>query len=52
MLNIYLTSSLFCPAREADHSPPSSGRGQECVELYLHPQYVVVLSYALGQKRG
>jgi hypothetical protein len=24
------------PGREADHSPPSSNRGKECVELYLH----------------
>jgi len=23
------------PWGKADHSPPSSGRGQECVELYL-----------------
>jgi len=22
--------------READHSPPSKCRGQECVELYIH----------------
>jgi hypothetical protein len=24
------------PGREADHSPPSSAEGKECVELYLH----------------
>jgi hypothetical protein len=24
------------PGCEADHSPPSSAQGQECVELYLH----------------
>jgi len=24
------------PGREADHSPPSSNPGKECVELYLH----------------
>ena len=24
------------PGREADHSPPSSNGGKECVELYLH----------------
>jgi hypothetical protein len=26
--------------READHSPPSSAEVKECVELYVHPQYV------------
>jgi hypothetical protein len=26
--------------READHSPPSSAEVKECVELYLHSQYV------------
>jgi hypothetical protein len=25
------------PRREADHSPPSSAKVKECVELYLHP---------------
>jgi len=24
------------PGREADHSPPSSARVKECMELYLH----------------
>jgi len=24
------------PGREADHSPPSSAKDKECVELYLH----------------
>jgi hypothetical protein len=24
------------PAREADHSPPSSAEVKECMELYLH----------------
>jgi hypothetical protein len=24
------------PGRETDHSPPSSGEVEECVELYLH----------------
>jgi hypothetical protein len=28
------------PGREADHSPPSSAEVEECVELYLHSQYV------------
>jgi hypothetical protein len=28
------------PGREADHSPPSSIEVKECVELYLHSQYV------------
>jgi hypothetical protein len=26
----------FHSGREADHSPPSSAEGKECVELYLH----------------
>jgi hypothetical protein len=28
------------PGREADDPPPSSAEVKECVELYLHPQYV------------
>jgi hypothetical protein len=28
------------PGREADHSPPSSAEVKECMELYLHFQYV------------
>jgi hypothetical protein len=27
------------PGREADHSPPSSAKVKECVELYLHSLY-------------
>jgi hypothetical protein len=31
--------------READHSPPSSADVKECVELYLHSQYVFMTWY-------
>jgi hypothetical protein len=27
------------PVREADHSPPSSAKVKECVELYLHSSH-------------
>jgi hypothetical protein len=40
------------PGREADHSPPSSAEGKECVELYLHSPirlHGVMLSEAQGQ---
>jgi hypothetical protein len=40
------------PGREADHSPPSSAKVRECVELYLHSAkrlYGMVLSIAQGQ---
>jgi hypothetical protein len=30
------------PEREADHPPPSSVGVKECVELYLHSQYVFI----------
>jgi hypothetical protein len=31
-----LSLGLKQPEREADHSPPSSAKVKECVELYLH----------------
>jgi hypothetical protein len=40
------------PAREADHSPPSSAEVKEYVELYFHSSirlHGVVLSEAQGQ---
>jgi hypothetical protein len=30
------SSKVKRPGREADHSPPFSNRGNECMELYLH----------------
>jgi hypothetical protein len=35
-----LSLGVYRPGREADHSPPSSAEVNECVDLYLHPQYV------------
>jgi len=34
-----LSLGLKQPEREASHSPPSSAEFEECVELYLNPQY-------------
>jgi len=31
------------PEREADHTHPSSAEVEECVALYLHPQYVFMV---------
>jgi hypothetical protein len=38
------------PGREAYHSPPSSAEVKECVELYLHSQYVF-LAWCLVKHR-
>jgi hypothetical protein len=35
-----LSLGIKRPGREADKSPLSSAEVKECVELYLHPQYV------------
>jgi hypothetical protein len=39
------------PGREANHSPPSSAEVKECVELYLHSQYVF-MAWCLVKHRG
>jgi len=39
------------PGREADHSPLSSAKVEECVELYLHPQYAF-MAWCLVKHRG
>jgi hypothetical protein len=38
------------PGREADHSPPSSAKVKECVELYLHPQYAFMAWCSVNKK--
>jgi len=32
----FLSLGVKRPAREAEHSPPSSAKVKECVDLYLH----------------
>jgi hypothetical protein len=36
---VALSLGVEWPGHEADHSPPSSAKVKECMELYLHSQY-------------
>jgi hypothetical protein len=45
-----LSLGVKCSGREADHSTPSSAEVKECVELYLHPQYVFMAWCSVKKK--
>jgi hypothetical protein len=40
------------PGREADHTPPSSAKVKECVELHLHPQYAFMAWSSVKKSTG
>jgi hypothetical protein len=46
-----LSPGVRLPGREAEHSPPPSVEVEECVALYLHPQYVF-MAWCLVKNTG
>jgi hypothetical protein len=44
-----ITMEVKRPGRDADHSPQSGANDKKCVELYIHPRYVLTVRCLIKQ---